>query len=108
MSSQELPLDEFLESFKNVPRFAISLLIINSSNDFLLTRRNIQPEMGKWHLPGGFLLKNETFTDCITRILDKEIGIRLSVAPTLLFVSEDLDKDPRGHVVESIYKAQIS
>jgi ADP-ribose pyrophosphatase YjhB (NUDIX family) len=44
--------------FSRVPRLTIDL-VINKDNGIILTRRNIPPHMGKWHLPGGRLFMRE-------------------------------------------------
>ena len=54
---ERLPEKEFLETFKNVPRLAVNLLITDQNGRVLLTRRNIPPFLGSWHFPGSFLLK---------------------------------------------------
>lgn len=60
---KRLSQEEFLETFKNVPRVAINLIITDIDNKVLLTRRNISPCLGEWHFPGSFLLKNETIDE---------------------------------------------
>ena len=102
-----LPHDEFLKSFILVPRIAINLLIKERSR-FLLTKRPISPLKGYWHIPGSFLLKNEKISDCILRIVKDELGIHIKLnALALLGVFEDLEKDPRGHVIDIVYICKI-
>lgn len=104
----KLPIEEFLETFEKVPRFAISLIIIDRKGRVLLTRRSIDPERGKWHLPGSFLLKNESLEECQKRILRTELGVDDDSEFTLVTNSEDLYKDPRGHVIDAIYKLEVN
>ncbi len=106
-SSLRLSPEDFEKSFENVPRFAISLLVKNSAGQFLLTKRSIPPEKGSWHLPGSFLLKNETLSECILRIQQKELGTQTDEESTLVGLFEDVDQDPRGHVVDAIYEVKI-
>ena len=62
-----------------------------------------------WHLPGSFIIKNETMDQCIRRILKDELGLGLKdIKPELLGVFEDIDKDPRGHVIEIIYGIELN
>ena len=59
-------------------------------------------------MPGGFLLKGETFDECCIRLANEEIGLGLMVGMfTKLGDFEDLVGDPRGHLVHSIYTADI-
>lgn len=99
---------EFLESFKNVPRVAVSLIVKNEKDRVLLAKRNIPPGKNEWHLPGSFLIKNEKLNDLVRRILKKELGYSGEIQRTVASgVFEDIDKDPRGHVVDIIYQVEI-
>lgn len=99
---------EFLASFKNVPRVAISLIIENKKGEVLLAKRNISPCKNCWHLVGSFLIKKEKLEDCIARILESELGHAKRVKKSkFVGVFEDLDKDPRGHVIELIYELVV-
>lgn len=103
---QKLPYDEFLKTFEKVPRVAISLLIENSEGLVLLTKRSISPEAGAWHLPGSFILKGESIEECVARILKTEAGHDGAHTYKVENVFEDLDKDPRGHVIDMIYRVE--
>lgn len=96
---------EFLETFKKVPRLAVNLIISDDDRRVLLTRRNIPPFSGSWHLPGSFLLKNESIADAQRRVAKDEFGFELDEGTnlSLLGVFDDLDSDPRGHVVDLAY-----
>lgn len=105
MRKKELPYQTFLDTFKLVPRVAISLVILNPYSDILLTKRSINPFKNKWHLPGSFILKGETINECINRIGRKELGVNLQfMAKRFLVVNNTLKDDPRGHVVELLYE----
>jgi ADP-ribose pyrophosphatase YjhB (NUDIX family) len=110
MKPFKLPMDEFLATFKNVPRIAIDLIVTNSIGQILLTRRNIPPFPGTWHFPGSFLLKDEPILAAQQRIAQDELGLKLDTnsTPSLLGVFEDLDSDPRGHVVDVVYGIKIN
>ncbi len=105
---QKLPYDEFLKTFEKVPRVAISLFIENSSNEVLLAKRAISPGENTWHLPGSFILKGESIRECIKRILGTELGYNGEFAFKVANVFEDLNKDPRGHVIDMVYKIEAS
>ncbi len=103
---QKLPYEEFLKTFEKVPRVAISLLIENKDGAVLLAKRSIPPEAGAWHLPGSFILKGESIEECITRILKTELGYEGGKKYKVEQVFEDLDKDPRGHIIDMIYRVE--
>lgn len=99
---------QFTASFAHVPRVALVLLIVNRQNQFLLTKRAIEPGSGMWHLPGSFLLKDEQIAQCLERIGPQELGFTLSAKDCrLVHVSENLESDPRGHVIDIIYKYRL-
>ena len=105
----KLPYEEFLKSFKIVPGVAICLLLKDSNRGFLLTKRTIPPLQGYWHIPGIFLLKGEKLFDCIKRAAKEELKLNIKEDNfKLLGIFEDLDKDPRGHIIDIVYKYQIS
>lgn len=106
---ERLPEQEFLETFKNVPRVAVNLLITDRDGKVLLTRRNIPPFLGSWHFPGSFLLKNEPIIDAQRRVARDEFGLELDERAdlSLLGAFDDLDSDPRGHVVDLAYGLTI-
>jgi ADP-ribose pyrophosphatase YjhB (NUDIX family) len=103
---QKLPFNEFLKTFEKVPRVAISLFIKNSSHEILLTKRLIEPGKNTWHLPGSFILKGERIEECIERILKTELGCEGSFRFRLENVFEDLENDPRGHIIDMIYRVE--
>jgi 8-oxo-dGTP diphosphatase len=41
----------------------------------LLVQRNIEPEYGKWAIPGGFVYKNESVSNSAKRILEELTGV---------------------------------
>jgi 8-oxo-dGTP diphosphatase len=99
---------QFKTSFNLVPKLMINILVLNKLDQFLLTRRGIEPEIGKWQIPGSFLLKGETVQECVARIGVEVLGFTLSSNDCrLALFEEDLVKDPRGHVVHVIYKYRV-
>ena len=60
-------------------------------------------------MPGSFVLKGESLQNCIKRIILKELGLKINTKSVkLVGVFDDLHKDPRGHVVDAIYKLKIN
>lgn len=101
---RKLSHDKFLRTFGLVPRLAVNILVTNQKSEFLLTQRAIPPRIGAWHFPGSFLLKGESLFECLQRVAKNEIGLAINKEKyKLLGVFEDIDKDPRGHVVDIIY-----
>lgn len=105
-----LPYATFLQSFRLCPRLAISLCVVDPRGKIILAKRGIPPKKGSWHLPGSFLLKDESLHDCIARILRDECGLRLTRAHRVTFLGpfENLTGDPRGHVVDLVYIIRLT
>lgn len=59
---------------ENTPLVSIDLCII-CDNEILLGKRNNEPLRGAWFTPGGRILKNETWQDCLRRIANSELLI---------------------------------
>jgi ADP-ribose pyrophosphatase YjhB (NUDIX family) len=104
---KRLPHESFLKTFELVPRVAINLLVENQDGNLLLAKRAIPPSPDVWHFPGSFLLKGETIQACLIRIAKDEINLELKGEPELAGVFEDLDKDPRGHVIDVVYRIRL-
>jgi len=99
---------KFLRTFGLVPRLAVNILVTNRKNEFLLTQRAIPPRVGVWHYPGSFLLKGEGLLVCLKRVAKNELGLDITPSKCrLLGVFEDIDEDPRGHVVDIIYGYKV-
>jgi ADP-ribose pyrophosphatase YjhB (NUDIX family) len=52
-----------------------SAVCVDDEGRVLLSRRAIEPFMGQWDLPGGFLDEGEHPLDCLHRELDEEAGV---------------------------------
>lgn len=72
----------------------------------LLTKRAIQPFLGKWAFPGGFIQEEETAEDCALRKLREEAGLQ-NIFLEQLYTFSDLARDPRGRVISIAYYALV-
>lgn len=52
-------------------------VIIKHEDKILFTVRNVEPDKGKWDLPGGFIDPNENAEEAAYRELKEELGIDL-------------------------------
>lgn len=103
----KLPLKLFVESFKYAPRAAVNLLVAREDGAILLTQRKKPPFAGKWHLPGSFLLKGEALMDCARRVAKEELGMDVTDFQ-LAGAFDDVNGDPRGHVVDLVYCCHLA
>lgn len=100
---------EFEKSFEKVPRVAVNLIVTDIDNRVLLARRNIPPHECDWHFPGSFVLKNESINEALKRVAKNEVGMDLTeeIDLKLLGNFDDINGDPRGHVIDMAYGMQI-
>lgn len=56
---------------------AVAALLFNEKGELLLTRRAIEPHLGKLDLPGGFIDPMETAEDAAIREIQEELGIEI-------------------------------
>jgi len=100
MKAKKLPYKEFLKSFKLCPRLAIELLVENKKGQILLLKRSRPPFKNYWHLPRGFLLKNEPMGNCAKRLSSEELRLELnSKDGEFLGLFETIKGDPRDHIL---------
>jgi 8-oxo-dGTP diphosphatase len=72
----------------------------------LLIQRDLEPFMGKWALPGGFVHSDETLDDAARRELQEETGIS-DLYLEQLYTFGALQRDPRERVVSVAYYALV-
>ena len=73
----------------------------------LLTKRNFEPEKGKWSLIGGFLHANESIEDAAQRVLKKLTGIR-NIYLQQLQVYSKIDRDPAKRTISVSFNALLN
>jgi colanic acid biosynthesis protein WcaH len=59
--------EEYKRINEVIPIVSINLLV-NFENKVLLVYRNNEPAKGEWWIPGGRIIKNETFQETISRL----------------------------------------
>lgn len=60
-----------------------TIAIIESDGLYLLVRRALQPEAGRWDAVGGFLQGAESAEECLVREAFEEIGVRVVIGRIL-------------------------
>ncbi len=112
MDNVRLTDDEYSLVYSLVPRACVDLVIINGDSKILLTQRDIEPNKGRWHLPGGRLKKDESIAQAIKRISKSELGNIEVVDPKLVdfmeFIPDGLLKNGTPlHSVSLTFKVNL-
>ncbi|OGM29603.1 hypothetical protein A2630_01025 [Candidatus Woesebacteria bacterium RIFCSPHIGHO2_01_FULL_44_10] len=92
-----MPYKIFKEIYSKVPRLCVDL-IIKTKQGIIMSKRNISPEKGKWHFPGGTVLFGEKLRQTIKRVADEETGLKLKVLKIIGAV-EYQPPSVHGHVI---------
>src|SRR5689334_9851507 len=68
----------------------------------LLIQRGLEPFLGRWALPGGFVRMDESLESSVRRELKEETGLG-NIFLEQLYTFGDTGRDPRGRVVSVAY-----
>ncbi len=68
----------------------------------LLIKRKYDPYQGRWAIPGGFVLNNESLEDAVERELQEETGVRINYLEQLYTFGKP-DRDPRTRILSVAY-----
>ena len=69
----------FTSIVANTPLISIDLLIRNSQGEVLMGKRINRPAQGKWFVPGGRILKDESIPVAFSRLVYDEIGLSTAI-----------------------------
>ena len=72
----------------------------------LLVKRNKEPYINKWCLPGGFAHIDETLDDSANRVLEKETNLK-NIYKEQLYTFSDINRDSRKRVITCAYMALL-
>ena len=81
-----LPLEEYRSIYRRVPRLCVELVISTPARGVLLTRREIPPYIGHWHIPGGTVLFGERVVDAVKRVALAELGVEVDAGELIGYI----------------------
>ncbi len=81
-----LPKPEFDATFSRVPRLCVEVVILAPERGVLLKLRDIPPNQGAWHLPGGTVLFGEPLRATLSRVALDELGLRVEAHELLGYI----------------------
>lgn len=79
-----------------LPISCLDIVIIDDGK-VLLVKRNRKPAEGQYWLPGGRILRNESFADAAKRLVLGETGLHINAVETLGVDNLIFTDDPFGH-----------
>ena len=85
--ADEFPLtkEEFDSIYSRVPRLNVEI-ILQGPDGIYLTKRDIEPCKGQWHLAGGTVYFGETLFESVKRIAKRELGIDVKTAEIIGYI----------------------
>ena len=101
-----LKINAFKAVVENTPLVSIDICLVHDYK-MLLGKRNNEPLRGQWFTPGGRILKNECWQDCLKRVAQFELGISVNDTSEFTFMgiwdhfyqNSTFDKDISTHYV---------
>lgn len=92
------------------PALTVDVLLFSVRDEKLrlaLIRRGIEPFLGRWALPGGFVRMDETLEAAAQREIEEETGVS-DVFLEQLYTFGQPNRDPRSRVVTVAYYALVA
>src|SRR5947209_6405839 len=81
-----LPKADFDAIYSRVPRLSVEVVITSPERGVLLLLRNIPPNVGAWHIPGGTVLFGEPAVETVKRVARDELGADVTVGELLGYI----------------------
>lgn len=82
MIGKKIPYRQFAAIYAKVPRLTVDLILLTNQG-ILLSKRDIPPAKGMWHIPGGTVLIGERHADTVKRVAKEELGIAVRIEKQL-------------------------
>jgi ADP-ribose pyrophosphatase YjhB (NUDIX family) len=81
-----LPEDEFRAIYRRVPRLCVEVVIVEAERGVLLKLRDIPPNVGAWHIPGGTVLFAESLEAAVQRVARDELNLEVQPEDLLGYI----------------------
>lgn len=75
-----------------MPMVCVDCLVVNNRGEFLLVKRENEPLMGEYWMPGGRVYKGERLADAVHRKMREEIGVDVDIVENVGFFEEFFEK----------------
>ena len=107
MVNYKISKEEFDKIYSRVPRLCVDV-IINTDKGVLLSKRNIPPSNGKWHIPGGTVYFDETLEQAAKRVAKEELGFDIDIIKILGVLEYPTKEEIFGRPVSIAFLARIT
>lgn len=84
----------------------VLMSIINGELGVLLIKRNREPFLSRWALPGGYIPEDMNLDEAANFQLEREIGLK-NIYIEQLYSFGDVSRDPRGRTISVSYLALV-
>lgn len=81
-----LPKSEFDSIYRRVPRLCVEVVITCPKRGVLLALRDIPPNVGAWHIPGGTVLFGERLVEAVKRVARDELDAEVEAGELLGYI----------------------
>ncbi len=96
-----IPKKDFMKIQDLMPICTTDLLITNNGK-YLIVKRKQKPALGKWWIPGGRILKNETIKESALRKARQEVGLKCEFVKILGAYDTIFDDGPNGVPIHAV------
>jgi ADP-ribose pyrophosphatase YjhB (NUDIX family) len=105
MKKQWLTEKDYQFIYSRVPRVCLDFIIMQDKK-VLLSKRDINPFKGYWHLPGGMVRYKETINQAAKRIIQEELHQKISSKKFIGYM--EMPKDgPVMHNISIAFLAKL-
>ena len=87
--------EEFKNIYSKVPRLTVEVIVKMEGGVVLLLRQE-DSWKGKWHIPGGTVLYQETVESAVKRVAEEEIGLEVKTEKLLGYIEYPSELKERG------------
>ena len=114
MISMFIEKELYVDIIRNMPIPTVDILFLNSQNELLLGKRNNEPLMGVYYIPGWRVNKWERSLDTAKRKATEELGINIDISRLqFVWVYDDIFEgsafaDISTHCIPVTYLYQIN
>jgi 8-oxo-dGTP diphosphatase len=92
-------------------KIAVDAIVFGYSDNklnVLLVKQKFGELKNQWALVGGFVKENETLGNAVNRELSEEAGIKVNYLEQLYTFGDNINRDPRFHVISVAYFALVN